>query len=175
MIILRSPKGWTGPKVVDGKQTEGTFRSHQVPMGDMDQPGHVKMLEKWLKSYRPQELFDTTGRLIPDLAALAPTGERRMSANPHANGGLLLRDLRLPDFRDYAVAVPQPGAVNAEATRVQGEFIRDVIKNESRQLPRLQPGRNELQSLERRVRGDESVFDGGRCFPPTITSRPTAA
>ena len=128
MIILRSPKGWTGPKVVDGKQAEGSFRSHQVPMGDMDRPAHVKLLEKWLKSYRPQELFDTTGRLVPDLSALAPTGERRMSANPHANGGLLLRDLRLPDFRDYAVAVPQPGAGNAEATRVQGMFIRDVIK-----------------------------------------------
>jgi xylulose-5-phosphate/fructose-6-phosphate phosphoketolase len=128
MIILRSPKGWTGPKLVDGKQAEGSFRSHQVPMGDMDRPTHVKLLEKWLKSYRPQDLFDKTGRLVPDLSALAPTGERRMSANPHANGGLLLRDLRLPDFRDYAVAVPQPGARNAEATRVQGMFIRDVIK-----------------------------------------------
>ena len=128
MIILRTPKGWTGPEEVDGKQTEGSYRSHQVPMGDMDRPGHVKRLEEWLKSYRPQELFDRTGRLEPELAALAPTGERRMSANPHANGGLLLRDLRLPDFRDYAVAVPRPGAVNAEATRVQGTFIRDVIK-----------------------------------------------
>jgi xylulose-5-phosphate/fructose-6-phosphate phosphoketolase len=128
MIILRSPKGWTGPKVVDGKQTEGSSRSHQVPMGDMDRPGHVKLLEKWLKSYRPQELFDKAGRLIPDLSALAPTGPRRMSANPHANGGLLLRDLRLPNFREYAVVVSQPGATNAEATRVQGAFIRDVIK-----------------------------------------------
>jgi xylulose-5-phosphate/fructose-6-phosphate phosphoketolase len=131
MIVLRSPKGWTGPKVVDGKQTEGTFRSHQVPMGDMSRPGHVKILETWLKSYRPQELFDATGRLIPELAALAPTGDRRMSANPHANGGLLLRDLRLPDFRDYAVTIQQPGAVDAEATRVQGEFIRDVIQGNS--------------------------------------------
>jgi xylulose-5-phosphate/fructose-6-phosphate phosphoketolase len=128
MIIFRSPKGWTGPKVVDGKQTEGTFRSHQVPMGEMSQPGHVKILETWLKSYRPEELFDTTGRLVPDLAALAPAGERRMSANPHANGGLVLRALQLPDFRDYAVAVSKPGAVDAEATRVQGEFIRDVIQ-----------------------------------------------
>ena len=127
MIILRSPKGWTGPKAIDGKQTEGSFRSHQVPLADMNQPGHVKLLEKWLKSYRPHELFDPTGRLMPDLLDMAPTGERRMSANPHANGGLLLRDLRLPDFRGYAVTVPQPGAVNAEATRVQGEFIRDVI------------------------------------------------
>ena len=127
MIILRSPKGWTGPKVVDGKRTEGTFRSHQVPMGDMSRPGHVKILEKWMRSYRPRELFDTAGRLVPELAELAPKGERRMSANPHANGGLLLRDLRLPDFRGYAVTVPRPGATAAEATRVQGEFIRDVI------------------------------------------------
>jgi len=128
MIILRSPKGWTGPKVVDGKPTEGTFRSHQVPMGEMSHPGNVKILEKWLKSYRPQELFDKTGKLRPELAELAPKGTRRMSANPHANGGLLLRDLRLPDFGDYAVKVPKPGAVDAEATRVQGEFIRDVVK-----------------------------------------------
>ena len=128
MIILRSPKGWTGPKVVDGKPTEGTFRSHQVPMGDMNHPGHVKILEKWLKSYRPQELFDKAGKLCPELAELPPKGERRMSANPHANGGLLLRDLRLPDFRNYAVKVPKPGGVNGEATRVQGAFICDVIK-----------------------------------------------
>jgi len=128
MIILRSPKGWTGPKVVDGKATEGTWRSHQVPMGDMSQPGHVKILETWLQSYRPQELFDTTGKLRAELADLAPKGEHRMSANPHANGGLLLRDLRLPDFRDFAVQVPKPGGVDAEATRIQGEFIRDVIK-----------------------------------------------
>ncbi len=129
MIVLRSPKGWTGPKKVDGKQAEGTFRSHQVPMGDMRHPGHVKLLEQWMKSYRPQELFDRTGRLLPELAELAPTGERRMSANPHANGGLLLHDLRLPDFRDYAVKVAKPGAVDGEATRVQGEFIRDVVKS----------------------------------------------
>ena len=128
MIILRSPKGWTGPKVVDGKPAEGTFRSHQVPMGEMSHPGHVKILEKWLKSYRPQELFDETGKLHSELAELAPTGTRRMGANPHANGGLLLRDLRLPDFRDYAVKTPKPGAVEAEATRTQGEFIRDVVK-----------------------------------------------
>ena len=127
MIILRSPKGWTGPRTVDGKLTEGTFRSHQVPMGEMDRAGHIKVLEKWLKSYRPKELFDKNGRLVPDLAALAPTGTRRMSANPHANGGILLQDLRLPDFHNYAVPVPQPGAVEAEATRVQGAFIRDVI------------------------------------------------
>ncbi len=129
MIILRSPKGWTGPKVVDGQPTEGTFRSHQVPMGDMNRPGHVKVLAKWLKSYRPQELFDKGGKLRPELAELAPSGERRMSANPHANGGLLLHDLHLPDFRDYALKVLKPGSVKGEATRVQGEFIRDVVKH----------------------------------------------
>ncbi|MGZ8483580.1 MAG: phosphoketolase family protein, partial [Candidatus Binatia bacterium] len=128
MIILRSPKGWTGPKMVDGKPSEGTSRSHQVPMGDMSHPGHVKILQKWLQSYRPQELFDPAGKLRAELAELAPKGECRMSANPHANGGILLRDLRLPDFRSYAVKVPKPGAVDGEATRVQGEFIRDVIK-----------------------------------------------
>ncbi len=128
MIILRSPKGWTGPKEVDGKLTEGTYRSHQVPMGDMSHPGHVRILEEWLESYRPRELFDEAGRLRLELAELAPSGTRRMGANPHANGGLLLRDLHLPDFRDYALQVPEPGGVNAEATRVQGEMIRDVVK-----------------------------------------------
>jgi xylulose-5-phosphate/fructose-6-phosphate phosphoketolase len=128
MIILRSPKGWTGPRLVDGKPSEGTFRAHQVPMGDMNQPQHVAHLEQWMKSYRPEELFDDTGRLAAHLAALAPVGERRMSANPHANGGILLRNLLLTDFRDYAVPVDQPGAVEAEATRVQGQFIRDAIK-----------------------------------------------
>ena len=129
MIVLRTPKGWTGPKMVDGKQVEGTFRAHQVPMSDMDKPEHIKILERWMKSYKPRDLFDETGRLRPELAELAPKGERRMSANPHANGGLLLRDLRMPDFRDYAVKVPKPGAVRAEATRVQGQFIRDVMKS----------------------------------------------
>ncbi len=128
MIILRSPKGWTGPKIVDGKPSEGTFRSHQVPMGDMSSPEHQQVLEQWLQSYRPQELFDQAGRLHPELAELAPRGERRMSANPHANGGLLLTDLLLPDFRDYAVPVDQPGGVEGEATRIQGQFIRDVIR-----------------------------------------------
>jgi len=128
MIVLRSPKGWTGPKTVDGKPVEGTFRAHQVPMGDMSRPGHVEILEAWMRSYRPQELFDADGRLRAELSELAPRGLRRMGANPHANGGRLLRDLRLPDYRSYAVAVPRPGAVKTESTRVQGEFIRDVIK-----------------------------------------------
>jgi xylulose-5-phosphate/fructose-6-phosphate phosphoketolase len=129
MIVLRTPKGWTGPKVVDGKPVEGTFRSHQVPMSDMDKPEHIKILERWMKSYRPEELFDKNGRLRPEMAELAPKGIQRMGANPHANGGLLLRDLIMPDFCDYAIQVPRPGAVDAEATRVQGEFIRDVMKS----------------------------------------------
>ena len=128
MIILRSPKGWTGPKTVEGLPSEGTFRSHQVPLANMNQPGQLELLQEWLESYRPQELFDAAGRLRLEIARLAPEGVRRMSANPHANGGLLLRDLRLPDFRDYAVKVPRPGSVNAEATRVQGQMIRDVIQ-----------------------------------------------
>ena len=129
MIILRSPKGWTGPKEVDGKPTEGSWRSHQVPLSELaEKPEHLKLLEKWMKSYKPQELFDQTGKLIPELADLAPKGERRMGANPIANGGKLLRDLKMPDFRDYAVAVPSPGSVTAEATRVMGTFLRDVLK-----------------------------------------------
>ena len=129
MIVLRTPKGWTGPKEVDGKKTEGFWRSHQVPLAEMhENPAHVKMLEEWMKSYKPEELFDNNGRLQPELVELPPKGARRMSANPHANGGLLLRDLRMPDFRAYAVEVPSPGAANAEATRVMGEFLRDVMK-----------------------------------------------
>ena len=128
MIVLRTPKGWTCPKEIDGKKCEGYWRAHQVPMADMDQPEHVRILEGWMKSYRPEELFDESGRLVPELAALAPTGHRRMSDNPHANGGLLLKDLKLPDFRSYAVEVPQPGGATAEATRVQGTFLRDVMK-----------------------------------------------
>jgi len=129
MIVLRSPKGWTGPKVVDGLQIEGTFRSHQVPLlVNADHPDHVVLLERWMKSYRPEELFDANGRLRPELAELAPTGDRRMGANPHANGGALLRDLRMPDFRVHAVHVAAPGAVDAEDTRVLGAFLRDVIQ-----------------------------------------------
>lgn len=128
MIVLRSPKGWTGPKEIDGKPTENSFRSHQVPMGAMDQAEHVHLLEQWMKSYEPEKLFDQDGKLRAELAELAPVGERRMSANPHANGGLLLHDLRLPDFRNYAVDVSSPGVSCGEATRVQGQFIRDIIK-----------------------------------------------
>ncbi|HEY2827419.1 MAG TPA: phosphoketolase family protein [Pirellulales bacterium] len=128
MIVLRSPKGWTGPKTVDGQRTEDYWRSHQVPMASMAKPGHVKILEDWMKSYEPDELFDTSGKLIDELAELPPKGARRMSANPHANGGLLLHDLKMPDFRAYAIDVALPGAVDAEATREMGRFLRDVMK-----------------------------------------------
>ncbi len=128
MIVLRSPKGWTGPKEVDGKKCEDYWRSHQVPMGNMSHPGHIKILEDWMLSYRPEGLFDESGKLVSELAELAPRGKQRMSANPHTNGGLLLKELRLPDFRNYAVDVPSPGATTAEATRVMGTFLCDVMK-----------------------------------------------
>ncbi len=129
MIVMRTPKGWTCPKEIDGKRTEGYWRAHQVPMGEMhENPEHVRILETWMKSYRPEELFDPTGRFRTELAALAPSGTRRMSANPHTNGGVLLRDLRLPDFRAYAVETPAPGVATAEATRVMGTYLRDVMQ-----------------------------------------------
>ena len=134
MIVLKSPKGWTGPKVVDGLQVEGTFRAHQVPISDpAAHPEHLKLLEDWLRSYRPEDLFDDQGRLKPELAELAPKGERRMGANPHANGGILLRDLRMPDFRDYAAAVPAPGTRGIGDVHVLGPFLRDVTKLNSKQ------------------------------------------
>ncbi|MEQ9066765.1 MAG: phosphoketolase family protein, partial [Gimesia chilikensis] len=129
MIVLRTPKGWTCPREVEGKQVEDNWRSHQVPMGEMhENPDHVRLLEQWMKSYQPAELFDERGAPRQELTALVPHGERRMGANPHANGGQLLKSLCLPDFRDYAVKLSSPGSVKAEATRVQGKFIRDVMK-----------------------------------------------
>jgi xylulose-5-phosphate/fructose-6-phosphate phosphoketolase len=129
MIILKTPKGWTGPKEIDGKKTEGYWRSHQVPFAELaTKPGRLKLLEQWMKGYRPEELFDANGAPLEKLRELAPRGDRRMGANPHANGGVLLKDLWLPDFHDYAVAVPTPGAVLGEATRVVGEYLRDVMK-----------------------------------------------
>jgi len=128
MIVLRSPKGWTGPKFVDGLKTEGSWRSHQVPIADMAQPGHLQALETWMRSYRPEELFDDAGRLRPEIAALAPEGDRRMGANPHANGGALMRPLRMPSFAAHAVPVLHPGATDGEATRVMGAFLRDVMR-----------------------------------------------
>jgi xylulose-5-phosphate/fructose-6-phosphate phosphoketolase len=129
VIVMRTPKGWTGPKVVDGVPIEGTFRAHQVPLSELaTKPAHIKILEDWMKSYRPEELFDESGALIPELQELAPKGTRRMGDNPHANGGLLLRDLKMPDFTAYAVEVLKPGTAVAEATRVMGRMLRDVLK-----------------------------------------------
>jgi xylulose-5-phosphate/fructose-6-phosphate phosphoketolase len=139
MLVLRTPKGWTGPRELDGLPVEASWRSHQVPMTDVrDNPDHLRVLEDWLQSYRPDELFER-GALVPDLAALPPTGERRMSANPHANGGLLLRDLVLPDFRDYAVQVDEPGRSSSEATRVLGVFLRDVMRRNSERFRIMGP------------------------------------
>jgi xylulose-5-phosphate/fructose-6-phosphate phosphoketolase len=155
MIILQSPKGWTGPKVVDGLRIEGTFRSHQVPLSDpAAHPEHLKLLEAWMKSYRPEELFDAQGRLLPELAELAPKGERRMGANPHANGGLLLRDLRMPDFREYGVEVPAPGVAGIGDTHVLGRFLRDVVKLNGDQRNFRVFGPDETLS-----NGLEAVFD----------------
>jgi xylulose-5-phosphate/fructose-6-phosphate phosphoketolase len=129
MIVLRTPKGWTGPKVVDGQQIEGTFRAHQVPIDAFaSHPDHIQILEDWLRSYQPDELFDRSGKVVDRLRQLAPRGNRRMSANPHANGGEILKDLRLPDFRDYAVKLTKPGITSSEATRVLGTYLRDVVK-----------------------------------------------
>jgi xylulose-5-phosphate/fructose-6-phosphate phosphoketolase len=130
MLVLKTPKGWTGPKVVDGHRVEGSWRAHQVPLAEVrENPEHLRMLEEWMRSYRPEELFDADGRLSPELAALSPVGDRRMGANPRANGGKLLNELRLPDFRDYAVEVTKPGTTTAEATRVLGRFLRDVMRD----------------------------------------------
>jgi xylulose-5-phosphate/fructose-6-phosphate phosphoketolase len=150
MIIVRSPKGWTGPKVVDGKQIEGTFRSHQVPVTDLfTKPGHLKILEDWMLSYKPEELFDSNGTFNADLAELAPKGERRMGMNPHANGGLLLKDLHLPDFRKYAVKVDKPGVRYEESTRVLGSFLRDVLtqNKEARNFRIMGPDETESNRL----------------------------
>jgi len=148
MIILRTPKGWTGPDKVDGVQMEGTWRAHQVPMTDVrSNPEHLKVLEKWMRSYRPDELFDRAGAPAPAVANEAPRGERRMSANPHANGGLLLKDLLLPDFRGYGVDVPKPGAVSSEATRVLAAFLRDVIRRNPDRFRIVGPDETESNRL----------------------------
>jgi len=150
MIILRSPKGWTGPEAVDGKKTEDYWRSHQVPLSEMgSNPEHIQLLENWMKSYKPEECFDEQGKLIPELAEIAPKGDRRMGANPHANGGLLLKDLRMPDFRDHAFKVTNPGTEIAESTRILGQFLRDVMKNnlESQNFRVMSPDENNSNRL----------------------------
>jgi xylulose-5-phosphate/fructose-6-phosphate phosphoketolase len=177
MIVLRTPKGWTGPRAVDGKRTEDHWRSHQVPLSDLaNRPEHVEALERWLLSYRPDELFDADGRLVPELRELAPTGPRRMGANPHANGGMLLRDLRMPDFRDFAIEVPAPGAATGEATRVLGGFLREVMRLNLQQrnfrvVGADETASNRLQAIyettaktwvARELPGDEDLAPDGR-------------
>ena len=149
MIILRSPKGWTGPKMVDGLKSEGFWRAHQVPF-TMSKPEHLKLLDEWMRSYRPEELFDEDGRPVEAITSLSPVGEKRMSANPHANGGLLMRPLRMPDYTAYAVKVPSPGAVDGEATRVMGAFLRDVMKAsaETRNFRVFSPDENNSNRLD---------------------------
>lgn len=149
MVVLRTPKGWTGPKEVDGHKVEGTWRSHQVPLaGVRENPAHLAQLESWLRSYRPDELFDGSGRLIPSLRGLAPRGERRMSANPHANGGTLRRDLRLPEFREYAVEVGEPGATRVENTRPLGRLLRDVMRKNPDEFRVFGPDENTSNKLD---------------------------
>ena len=161
VIVLRTPKGWTGPKVVDGLPVEGTWRAHQVPLAAARQnPEHLAQLEEWMRSYHAEELFDADGALIPGLAALAPVGDRRMGANPHANGGLLLRDLRLPDFRDYAVDVPAPGATTSEATRVLGAWLRDVIRDNPSNFRLFGPDETESNRLTDVYEATDKQFEG---------------
>ena len=177
MIVLRTPKGWTCPKEIDGKRTEDYWRSHQVPMGEMQEnPEHVRILEEWMKSYRPEELFDEKGRLKPELAALAPKATRRMSANPHANGGLLLSDLKLPDFRDYAVEVPAPGAVDGRSDAGHGQVParRDEAESRVAKLSPVQPGREQLEPLAGRARGHQPRLGRRDAIHTMTISRRTA-
>jgi xylulose-5-phosphate/fructose-6-phosphate phosphoketolase len=161
MIILRTPKGWTGPKEVDGQPTEGSWRSHQVPFADLaKKPAHVKLLSEWMKSYKPEELFDENGTLLPELVDLAPKGERRMGANPHANGGLLLRDLRMPDFREYAIEVKKPATSLSEATRIAGAFLRDIIKENPENFRIVGPDETASNRLTAIFEVTDRVFTG---------------
>jgi xylulose-5-phosphate/fructose-6-phosphate phosphoketolase len=161
MIILRSPKGWTGPKKVDGLPTEGSWRSHQVPFADLaKKPANLKLLEQWMKSYKPEELFDKNGAFRADLASLAPKGPRRMGANPHANGGSLLRDLRMPDFCDFAIEVKKPGTTMAEATRVTGDFLRDIMKTNPQNFRLMGPDETASNRLNAVFEAADRVFTG---------------
>ena len=172
MVVLRTPKGWTGPKEVDGVQIEGTFRAHQVPLtGFAEHPDHVGILEEWMRSYRPDELFDATASSPPDIAALAPRGDRRMSANPHANGGLLLRDLELPDVRQYAVSVTKPGTTYSEATRVFGTYLRDVVRSNPDNMRIMGPDETVSNRLDAVLEATNRAWDAD-IEPATITLPP---
>src|SRR4029450_10932442 len=162
MIVLRSPKGWTGPQEVDGHKVEGFWRAHQVPLSGMHKnPAHLKQLEGWLRSYKPEELFDKSGRLIPELRALAPRGTRRMGANPHANGGLLRRPLRIPDFRNYAIKVEKPGTVAAENTRPLGRFLRDIMRQNPATFRVFGPDENSSNRLDAIYEVSKKLWLGG--------------
>jgi xylulose-5-phosphate/fructose-6-phosphate phosphoketolase len=175
MIVLRSPKGWTGPKEVDGHKVEGFWRAHQVPLAGMhDNPAHMRQLEDWLRSYKPEELFDANGQLRPELKALAPQGTRRMSANPHANGGVLRRALRMPDFRDYAIAVDKPGQVTADNTRPLGRFLRDIMRQNMQNFRVFSPDENSSNRLDAVYEASKKLWladylpedaDGGELAP----------
>lgn len=163
MMVLRTPKGWTGPKIVDGVQIENTYRAHQVPLSEMaSKPDHLRMLEEWMRSYKPEELFDEKGKLIPELAELAPKGDRRMGANPHANGGVLLKALKMPKFEDFAVPVDDPGQVETESTRVLGKFLRDVMRlnAENRNFRVMSPDENNSNRLNAVLEATDRVFTG---------------
>ena len=169
MIVLRTPKGWTGPKEVDGLPVEGTFRSHQVPLSEVrSHPTHLTELEAWMRSYRPEELFDADGSLKPEIAALSPGGDRRMSANPHANGGLFLRDLSLPDFWKYGLEVAKPGTTFGEATKALGGFLRDVIVRTSDTFRLFRPDRDTLEPAGAVLRSDGSDLGRGTSAPRPI-------
>jgi xylulose-5-phosphate/fructose-6-phosphate phosphoketolase len=175
MIVLRSPKGWTGPKEVDGHKVEGFWRAHQVPLAGMHgNPAHMQQLEGWLRSYKPEELFDANGQLRSELKALAPTGTRRMSANPHANGGVLRRSLRMPDFRDYAISVDKPGQVTADNTRPLGRFLRDILRQNMQNFRVLSPDENSSNRLDAVYEASKKLWladylpedaDGGELAP----------
>jgi xylulose-5-phosphate/fructose-6-phosphate phosphoketolase len=175
MIVLRSPKGWTGPKEVDGHKVEGFWRAHQVPLAGMHtNPAHMQQLEDWLRSYKPEELFDATGRLRPELKALAPQGTRRMSANPHANGGVLRRPLRMPDFRDYAVSLDKPGQIMADNTRPLGRFLRDILRQNMQNFRVFSPDENSSNRLDAVYEASKKLWladylpedaDGGELAP----------
>ena len=180
MIVLRSPKGWTGPKEIDGHKVEGSWRSHQVPFADVrDNPAHLKLLEDWMRSYKPEELFDEQGALVPELAALAPRGTRRMSANPHANGGAAAQGAAsCPTSATTPSTSPARGTTLHENTKPLGEFLRDVMREQPDELPRVRPGRDRLQPAAGDLRGEQEDLDGRpacRRTPTAASSRATAA
>ncbi len=168
MILMRTPKGWTGPKMVDGNPVEGTWRSHQVPLSDLaSKPDRVALLEEWMKSYHPEELFDPDGTLKPELAELAPVGAHRMGASPHANGGILRKELVMPDFQDYKVDVAKPGTATSEATRILGRFLRDIMKmnKQSSNFRAFGPDETASNRLDALLEVTDKIFMG----PPLVT------